>query len=316
MTGIKHIKIYNKKVSYEFDLERNISIISGDSATGKTTLFNLVRDYEKNKNNGVSLFSNVECLTLNNNDWEYKIEKNKSVVFFIDEKNRFFKTKKFAEYIQKSDSYFVIITRESMPDIPYSIDSIYEITGKKKHKLLKKYDLKNINYWMPRVISDYNRFDSFVVEDSESGFQLFDGIAKKLNKQCKSSNGNSNLYKYVDDKSILVADSAAYGSFIEKTLDAMKIKNDSYIYLPECIEWIILNVIKFSGSIININKIMANAYEYVDSKKHISYEQYYTDLLKNITKNDKVFKYSKKKLNKNYVNDENIKKFIKFIFSK
>ena len=60
---------------------------------------------------------------------------------------------------------------------------------------------------------------------------------------------------------------------------------------------------------------MANAYEYVDSKKHISHEQYYTDLLKNITKNDKVFKYSKKKLNKNYVNDENIKKFIKFIFS-
>ena len=248
MTGIKHIKIYNKKVSYEFDLERNVSVISGNSATGKTTLFNLVRDYEKNKNNGVSLVSDVECLTLNNSDWEYKVEKYDSVVFFIDENNKFYKTKEFANSIKKADCYFVIITRDSMPEISYSVDAMYEIVGKKKHKLVKKYDLKKINYWLPSIVKVFNKFDSFIVEDSESGFRLFESIANKLNKKCKSSNGNSNLYKYVD------------------------------------------------------------------SKKHISHEQYYTDLLKSITKNDKVFKYSKKKLNKNYVKDENIKKFIKFIF--
>lgn len=42
MKGIKHILIKNKRISYDFTLERNVSIISGNSATGKTTLFNLV----------------------------------------------------------------------------------------------------------------------------------------------------------------------------------------------------------------------------------------------------------------------------------
>ena len=235
-------------------------------------------------------------------------------MFFIDEKNRFFKTKEFARCLNKSDCYFVIITRESLPEIPYSVDSIYEIIGKKKHKLVKKYDLKNLDYWVPNIIENYNKFVSLVVEDSESGFQLFDSIAKKMNKKCESSKGNSNLYKFVDDKRVLVADSAAYGAFIEKTLDAIKIKNNSYIYLPECVEWIILNVIKFSENNVNIKKILANVYEKKKKKKHFSHEQFYSDLLKDLTKNDKVFKYSKKKLNKNYITEENIKKFIKFVF--
>lgn len=38
MTGSVHIIVQNERVKYEFVLRRNLTIIRGDSATGKTTL--------------------------------------------------------------------------------------------------------------------------------------------------------------------------------------------------------------------------------------------------------------------------------------
>lgn len=41
MRGIHHITIQNKRVRYDFDVRRNITVIRGDSATGKTTLVDM-----------------------------------------------------------------------------------------------------------------------------------------------------------------------------------------------------------------------------------------------------------------------------------
>lgn len=48
MKGKYKISIQNKKIKYEFEIRRNISIIRGDSATGKTTLVDMVREYYEN----------------------------------------------------------------------------------------------------------------------------------------------------------------------------------------------------------------------------------------------------------------------------
>ena len=45
MKGAYHIVVQNKNLKYEFDIKRNITIIKGDSATGKTTLIELIREY-------------------------------------------------------------------------------------------------------------------------------------------------------------------------------------------------------------------------------------------------------------------------------
>lgn len=37
-----HIIVQNKRLRYEFDIKRNITIIRGDSATGKTTLYSMI----------------------------------------------------------------------------------------------------------------------------------------------------------------------------------------------------------------------------------------------------------------------------------
>ena len=47
MTGKYDIEIYNKRVHYHLTVKRNITVIQGDSATGKTELLRMISDYEK-----------------------------------------------------------------------------------------------------------------------------------------------------------------------------------------------------------------------------------------------------------------------------
>ena len=44
MKGKHHIIIESARLKYEFDIKRNITIIQGDSATGKSTLIDLISD--------------------------------------------------------------------------------------------------------------------------------------------------------------------------------------------------------------------------------------------------------------------------------
>lgn len=45
MKGKYKVTVKNNQLHYEFEIRRNITIIKGDSATGKTTLVNMIRQY-------------------------------------------------------------------------------------------------------------------------------------------------------------------------------------------------------------------------------------------------------------------------------
>ena len=46
MKGLHKVIVQNNRLHYEFDIKRNITIIQGNSATGKTTLINMLRQAE------------------------------------------------------------------------------------------------------------------------------------------------------------------------------------------------------------------------------------------------------------------------------
>ena len=48
MKGKHRVIVSTKRLKYEFELRRNLTIIKGDSATGKTTLVDRSRDFENN----------------------------------------------------------------------------------------------------------------------------------------------------------------------------------------------------------------------------------------------------------------------------
>ena len=39
MKGTQHVEVSNRNAKFRFDLHRNITIVRGDSGTGKTTLY-------------------------------------------------------------------------------------------------------------------------------------------------------------------------------------------------------------------------------------------------------------------------------------
>ena len=49
MKGKHKIVVSTKRLKYEFELHRNLTIIRGDSATGKTTLVDMIRDHINNQ---------------------------------------------------------------------------------------------------------------------------------------------------------------------------------------------------------------------------------------------------------------------------
>ena len=63
MTGKHRIIIETERIKYDFTIKRNITVILGNSATGKTTLVDLLNLYVNHGDgSGISLQSDAPCV--------------------------------------------------------------------------------------------------------------------------------------------------------------------------------------------------------------------------------------------------------------
>lgn len=125
MTGKHKIIVQNNKLHYEFEIRRNITIIQGDSATGKTTLIQMLRQAENlGKSSGIDVICDVSCKVLEGANWKLLLRNLTGNIIFADEENEFINTEEFASEIKNSDNYFVLITRENLYNLPYSVEEI------------------------------------------------------------------------------------------------------------------------------------------------------------------------------------------------
>lgn len=110
MKGSIKIIVSTKRLRYELHLHRNITVIQGDSASGKTTLIQILSDYAADKTGpGVNVICSRKCIVLSG-EAENAIARLKSlkrVVVFVDEQERFLYSKAFAKAVLDSDCYFV-----------------------------------------------------------------------------------------------------------------------------------------------------------------------------------------------------------------
>jgi energy-coupling factor transporter ATP-binding protein EcfA2 len=139
----KHdILVQNKReVQFKLSINRKFTIIRGDSATGKTTLFQMVSDASSSRTTGVNISCDVPVIALYETGYKYELENESGKIYVIDEDFSALRTKEFATLALKSDNCFIIITRESMPSIPYSYKEIYQIkTSGKFHSLERIYE--------------------------------------------------------------------------------------------------------------------------------------------------------------------------------
>ena len=314
MKGKYKVIVRNNKLHYEFEIKRNITIIQGNSATGKTTLINMLRQAENlGESSGVDVLSNVPCRILEGVSWKLILQNTAGTIFFIDEENAFINTEEFASEVRGSDNYFVLITRENLYNLPYSVEEIYGLYASGRYQNTKK-----IYQQMYRIYSDIQEFpikpELFIVEDSNSGYEFFKAISDEKNLECESAGGKSNIFskiKNVKNREVcVIADGAAIGPEMNGLYEISHKKKNIHLYLPESFEWIILK----SGLIDDreIRKILETPELFIDSKKYFSWERFFTNLLIEKTKNS-YLQYRKSAINKTYLHSKNKEKILNCI---
>lgn len=321
MRGSHRIIVESKKVKYDFIIKRNITILTGDSGSGKTVLIDFIREYRRyGADSGVFVSCDCECKTINNENWERQIEETSNSIIFIDEGNRFLTSRRFAELVQQSDNYFVLATREKLPMLPYSVNEIYGFRQSGKfHGAKKKY---NEIYHLYGEISERDKINpQFVItEDSNSGYDFFNELSNQKKIKCISSYGKSNIIKSLQDSDsidgtrLVIVDGAAFGSEMRDISEYLDTVRNVVLYAPESFEWILLS----SNTIPNVNAaaILQQPEKYIDSKEYASWEKFFTTVLTSKTQNDPVWAYSKKKLLKAYLSSKvmsAVKKITKLI---
>ncbi|WP_310602313.1 hypothetical protein [Anaerosporobacter sp.] len=190
MKGKYRIVIENKKIKYDFEIKRNLTIIKGDSATGKTTLVDMVAEpYENGEDSGIHLQCKKNCAVLAGKDWKTLLATFHNSILFIDEGNAFVGSKEFSSEIQKTDNYFVIVTREALPTLPYSVTEIYGIRSSGKYGILKQTYNEMYSIYGNRNQNEQICPDIVITEDSGAGYQFFDYVCHMSKATCISAAG-------------------------------------------------------------------------------------------------------------------------------
>lgn len=305
MKGTYRVVVSTKRLKYDFVIRRNITIIQGNSATGKTTLVDMIREAVNNPSGAsVDLICDKKCFVLDGTLWKEQLTAVSNSIVFIDEGNEFIKTIEFSKFIQNTDNYYVIVTRESLPTLPYSVEEIYGIKSSGKYGKLEQKFNEFYRIYGSDIYKQSIHPDTVLTEDSNSGYQFFKSICDDTHIKCESLNGKSNIFQYLnshDNENILViVDGAAFGSEMHRVTELIRDKKGVAIYLPESFEWLVL----LSGVVKNsmLNSILERPADYIESKEYFSWERFFTAILIDMTK-DSYLAYTKKKLNSVYLTD-------------
>lgn len=139
MKGRHKVIVATKRLRYEFEVKRNLTVIRGDSATGKTTLVDMIQEHVNNPaGSPVELHCDKACQVLSGILWKEQLSGIRDSIVFIDEGNEFVKSDDFAREIRLTDNYYVIVSRESLSALPYSVEEIYGIRTSGKYGALKQ----------------------------------------------------------------------------------------------------------------------------------------------------------------------------------
>lgn len=315
MKGAYRVIIQNKRIRYDFEIKRNITVIRGDSATGKTTLIEMVQEYYRNGNSSaIELVCEKKCVTILSPAWKYELSAISDSIVFIDEDAEYIFTNEFATTIKNSDNYYVIVTRAPIPSLPYSVDEIYGIKNSGKYGTLKRtynhlYHIYNKEDFDIQAKTEIN---IILTEDSNAGYEFFDAVCQKNgNMKCISADGKSNIHlavrNNIDNKILVIADGAAFGPEMEAVEKIARYNTNILLYLPESFEWLILKSGLIQGK--ELKEILNNPENYIESETYFSWERFFNSLLQRLTQ-DSYLQYNKKHLNTNYLSDKSMDKML------
>lgn len=280
------VETLKSNLKYILDIDKRLTIIKGNSATGKSHLVRLIDEYGKS---GVVIKSPLELIHVNSKILNaFNLKKDKNLLYVFDEDDGI-SDKNVINFINDINNNVIIITRDiSLPEINYGIDNVYEFRESNKFNILvRKYDKINKNNINTRELS------KILTEDSGSGFDFYSNLN---NFKVNSAYGNSNIINCIENNQIIALDSLGIGPYIDNILN--KIKNlNSYVIYPKSFEWLLLESGIFSKT------------SEISIKNFKNEEDFYNKLLKQ-TMLYYNKRYSKEKLNKWFLEDKQFDKIL------
>ena len=314
MKGKHKIEVRSKRIVFTIELERNITILRGDSATGKTTLVEMLSAYENyGRKSGITIVCDKTCRVLSGALWEAQLKDIQDAIVFVDEGSTFVSSLDFARAIQKTDNYYVLVTREDLSTLPYSVNAILELkktTSRFKRTYNKAYPIYDS---LSASDVELGSVEKLLTEDANSGYQLFTKIGEKYGIVCISAAGKDNIKQKIfpmkSEKVLVIADGAAFGPQMNDIYRLMQEKSAKFsLYLPESLEWLLLKADLIGQP--EILEILEHPADFIESSEFFSWERFFTNLLERRTKNIPYMRYDKAKLPEFYLQEENLKKVI------
>lgn len=303
MKGSYDIRVENARVQFKLSLRRSLTVIRGASATGKTTLVGLIAEHEaEGAASGVSLSSPKPCKVLSGRNWLRDLEEMSDSFVFIDEGSEFLRTNDFARAIKGTDNYYVIVSRESLPALPYSVEEVYELkNATSRYPGVRKFYTRARRMYatVPQVAEP----QKVIVEGSNAGYEFFKALCDRSGIPCVSARGKGNVLAALracgEERVLIVADGAAFGPHMEMVLALAKRKGAG-LFLPESFEHLILQ----SGLVrdAEVAEVLADPAAFVESRDYFSWEVFFDAILTEKTRGT-YLRYSKKKLNPAYLQE-------------
>lgn len=297
MKGKYTITVHDNLVSYSLELERKITVIKGESGIGKSHMYSLLTDLAKRgKKSGVKCNMTSSIVVLSVTSWEKAIADHDKIIF-ADEMDIPFHDRDFQEAITHSNNYFVLITRSAhLYGIGYAISNIYTLTTEKSSgvdhhtKLCELYAHKSKTVPLASTV---------ITEDSKSGYiMMCDIVGEDIH--VVSAGGKDNVYNYIkklySDRAnplCIFVDGAAFGARFSQVLAYSKTHSGVFqVLAPESFEWLLLQTSVFNKK---LNNELTETWEYCDTTKFSTWEQYYTSLITELLRGTK-YPYTKEKL--------------------
>jgi hypothetical protein len=256
-------------VSYEFELKRKVSILRGDSGTGKTVLYEMVQE-SRDPSLGIVVHCKYKL-------YEYhRIHRNNigdEVVVFIDEDTlkKEVRAVDLAKEIENSRYYWVLISRYDYPEISYSMDAILKVVGNKRHRLVRLYEFGN-----REMVS---RPDRVITEDSRSGKKLAQLVYGEMAVKSAGGSGNINIIMEGDNRretTLYIVDAEGYGPYIKRSAELIEKMANKYILAPYSTEYILMKSGMFDRM---MEKLMPRAGDVRYIARVCSWERLLTRLL-------------------------------------
>lgn len=209
-----HILVQDNSVNFDLHIKHRITVLIGDSSTGKTALWSTLNDKDCKPRAPYPVINysiGIEPLVQYSRDTVYVIE---TEVLHSDTRLGIFSKVDFV----KQNIYVVLIGRAGIHRLPVPISALHKL-------IVVKGVTKNVPIYPEEMydLPDKN-ISTIVTEDSMSGYNFMSQIHHTVSMQ-----GAAKYKHFINSDNLLVLDSLGFGAYVSEFLDKARAYNQPYI---------------------------------------------------------------------------------------